>query len=146
MFVHRRSIHWGRIVESGHSYFLCETFSPFLLLIGMSNIGSGSSKLHNSLWSGGADACDSLHQSCWIDCLVAGHIEVLRDKKSLSCTSTQARCGNGTIDQAPLMREISARVTMALMSSSRGAVLRFATGTARSRVNLPDRVRRSALR
>ena len=48
--------------------------------------------------------------------------------------------------QAPRISEISAKVTIALSRSSRGAVLRSATVTARSSVNLPERVRRSALR
>ena len=50
------------------------------------------------------------------------------------------------LSQTPRMREISASEIIALKRSSRGAVLRSATVTARSRVNLPERVRRSALR
>ncbi len=56
-----------------------------------------------------------------------------------------ASCRLGS-SQAPRMSEISAREIMALSSASRGVVFRSATGTARSSVNLPDRVRRRALR
>ena len=48
--------------------------------------------------------------------------------------------------QAPRISEISARDTIAFNNSSRGTFLSWSIVTVRSKVNLPERVRRSALR